>query len=521
VSNLLGIAHYMGNGSYRGFMLSIVDLSSQTLVKTYLIPPNTTLGYTQITFNIAPLGDGFIFLYVNDTSTPGELDLNPVFFNLTNMYPLPVIPTPGANETLGDIITMRAPNITRTDTIYSPFLPVVVSNNKVVFAGFTYNSDGSRSVFIAEAAMVGGEVVLRRIVLGPGHYPSIALGSSAMAVAYSSFGAGGYDVVLKILDIESLGEIASLNLSRIAGTQESNEAYVKIAYSPMGYYIVTWSVMYGTTYSIVVGGVKESSLGFTGPITLETTPAMNATPVRVGVDGFDGFAVLFREYNVATNESDTYLFLGRIGVDLPPITETTTTTETVTTTTTVPTTTTITETITSTTTVTETTTVTTTLTETNTTTVTETVTSTVTTTVTETYTETTTETVTETSYTTIPTTVTSTITNTTTVTETSYTVIPTTTTVVQTSYTTIPVSTTITNTTTVTTTATVTNAVYTTVTETQTETTTRTVVSTEWTTSTKTETYTTSILETSTGIAGAIATLIVGFLVGWLVRRPK
>uniref|UniRef100_A0A7C2BK46 Uncharacterized protein n=1 Tax=Thermosphaera aggregans TaxID=54254 RepID=A0A7C2BK46_9CREN len=38
MSNLLGIAHFMSNSTYRSFALSIVDLSTQTVVKTYLIP---------------------------------------------------------------------------------------------------------------------------------------------------------------------------------------------------------------------------------------------------------------------------------------------------------------------------------------------------------------------------------------------------------------------------------------------------------------------------------------------------
>ncbi|MFZ8792205.1 MAG: hypothetical protein ACO2OS_08100 [Thermosphaera aggregans] len=527
LNNMLGIAHFMSNASYRGFALSILDLSTQTVVRTYLIPPNTTLTFTGINFNIAPLGDGFLFLYVNDTSTPGEIDLNPVFFNLTGVYNLPAIPTPGANETLGDIIWMRAPGYTRTDPIYSPFMPVAISSHRVLFTGYTVNANGSRSVFIVEAKMVDEEVVLRTVTLGQGHYPSIAVGSSTIALAYSSPGAGGYDIILKVLDIESLNEIAMVNLSRLAGTYEYNEAYVKIAYSPMGYYIIAWSVLYGGTYVIVAGGIKEGSLGFTGLLMLPTTSTMNATTVRIGVDESDGFAILYREYKVATNESDIYLFLGKIGVDLPPITETTTITETVTTTTTLTTTSTVTETATTTTTITETTTSTTVVTETTTTTstvtetVTETTTQTITSTVTTTttittttlVTETTTTTTTETHYTTIPTTVTSTITETSTVTETS--LIPTTTTIVETSYTTI------TQTIRQTTTDTVTNTVYTTVTETETQTATRTITSTEWTTSTKTETYTTSILETSTGIAGAIATLVAGFIIGWLVRRTR
>jgi hypothetical protein len=516
LNNMLGIAHFMSNTSYRGFTLSILDLSTRTVVKTYLVPPNTTLTYTGINFNIAPLGDGFLFLYVNDTSTPGEIDLNPVFINLTGVYNLPVIPTPGANETLGDIIWMRAPNYTRTDAIYSPFMPVVISSHRVLFTGYTNNADGSRNVFIVEAKMVDGEVVLRTVTLGQGHYPSIAVGSSTIALAYSSPGAGGYDIILKVLDIESLDEIAMVNLSRLAGTYDYDEAYVKIAYSPMGYYIVAWSVLNDGTYVIVAGGIKERSLGFTGLITLSTTSTMNATTVRIGVDESDGFAILYREYRVATNESNIYMFLGKIGVDLPPITETTTITETVTTTTTLTTTSTVTETITTTTTITETTTSTTVVTETTTTTstVTETITETTTQTITSTATTTiTTTTTTETHYTTIPTTVTSTITETSTVTETS--LIPTTTTIVETSYTTI------TQTIRQTTTDTVTNTVYTTVTETKTQTATRTITSTEWTTSTKTETYTTSILETSTGIAGAIATLVAGLLIGWLVRRTR
>ncbi|ADG91248.1 hypothetical protein [Thermosphaera aggregans] len=527
LNNMLGIAHFMSNTSYRGFALSILDLSTQTVVKTYLVPPNTTLTYTGISFNIAPLGDGFLFLYVNDTSTPGEIDLNPVFINMTGVYNLPAIPTPGANETLGDIIWMRAPNYTRTDAIYSSFMPVVISSHRVLFTGYTVNADSSRSVFIVEAKMVDGEVVLRTVTLGQGHYPSIAVGSSTIALAYSSPGAGGYDIILKVLDIESLNEIAMVNLSRLAGTYDYNEAYVKIAYSPMGYYIVAWGVLNNGTYVIVAGGIKERSLGFTGLITLPTTSTMNATTVRIGVDGSDGFAILYREYKIATNESNIYMFLGKIGVDLPPITETTTITETVTTTTTLTTTSTVTETATTTTTITETTTSTTVVTETTTTTstatetitetTTQTITSTATTTTTITTTtlvnETTTTTTTETHYTTIPTTVTSTITETSTVTETS--LIPTTTTIVETSHTTI------TQTIRQTITDTVTNTVYTTVTETETQTATRTITSTEWTTSTKTETYTTSILETSTGVAGAIATLVAGFLIGWLVRRTR
>ncbi|MEM0379105.1 MAG: hypothetical protein QXU53_07255 [Thermosphaera sp.] len=511
----IAVAYFISLGTTRTIAVKLLDASTLSITASYQFP-NATLDYSRISFNIAPLGSGFILVYPNETATPGEVDTVAVYVDGAGAQPITVDPTPGANETFGEVITMRAPNYVRTDTLYSPFTPLVIDENTVVFTGFTYNSNGTRSVFTLQAKMENGQPVISQVFHGLGHYPSIAQGSSTIALAYSAPGPGGYDAVVKILDKQTLQEIAWLNLSAIAGTAPLPEGFVKTAYSPSGYYLVAWSVLGpDSTYTIVAAGVKESPLAFTGTASIPTTAGFNATALRIGVDDSNGFAILYREYKIATNESDTYLYMGKIGVDIPPITETTTVTETTTTThtttvtatetTTVPTTTTYTTTETTTTTYTTTTTAT--VTTTVTTTVTETSTTTTTATVTETTTipTTTTVTVTETTTSVIPTTTTVTETATQVVTTTQTTVIPTTTTLTQTQTSTV--------TSTITQTATITTEIQTTRTITETETTTQ--------TTTKTETQTTSILETSSGVAAAAAALLAGVFVGWLLRRSR
>ncbi|MEM1808758.1 MAG: hypothetical protein QXL31_05145, partial [Thermosphaera sp.] len=192
-------------------------------------------------------------------------------------------------------------------------------------------SNGTRSIFTLQAKMENGQPVISQVFHGLGHYPSIAQGSSTIALAYSAPGPGGYDAVVKILDKQTLQEIAWLNLSAIAGTAPLPEGFVKTAYSPSGYYLVAWSVLGpDSTYTIVAAGVKESPLAFTGTASIPTTAGFNATALRIGVDDSNGFAILYREYKIATNESDTYLYMGKIGVDIPLIAETIVSTTTIT-----------------------------------------------------------------------------------------------------------------------------------------------------------------------------------------------